>query len=270
MTTWATEEFGDTWAAVYDEVYAHLAQDGRDAAAWLLSRAGGFPGGAGPRVLEVGVGTGRIALPLVAGGAHVVGLDASKAMLQVLADKATRSEVEGAHLRGVQAGMDAFTPDQVGGPFDLVVVAFNTLFALPDQDRQIATLRRCAAVLADDGEVVVETSVPQPWRLGGTGRGAVGGDAEVLGAGDVREDQVAMEVADHDPVSQTIRSARVVVNDALGVRTLPLRLRYVWPSELDLMARLAGLEVVARYGGWDDLPFDRASTRAVTVLRRPG
>ena len=241
--SWDAAEFGDTWADAYDEVYAHLAADGRDAAAFVAALA---PGGT---VLELGAGTGRIALPLAAAGLVVTALDASARILAQLSAK------PGAAAVACVAGDMAAPP--LRGAFDVVLCAFNTLFALPDQTTQVRSLRAAAALLAPDGRLVLEAAVPQPWRLGESGHSLT----------DVRDDQVAMDVAEHDPVTQTIRSARVVISDTLGVRTLPLKLRYAWPAEIDLMAQLAGLVLESRRGGWHDEPFDADATRHVSVYR---
>ena len=250
---WEADEFGETWAEVYDEVFAHLAEDGEEAASFVadlqLSR---HPAAGLRRVLELGAGTGRIALPLAARGAAVTALDASARILQRLRDKPGSEDV-------VTVLGDMAAPP-VTGPFDVVLIAFNTLFALPDQAAQVRCVTAAAALLADGGALVVEAAVPRPWLF------AEGTQSLT----DVRADQVAMDVAEHDPVAQTVRSARVVISDTLGVRTLPLKLRYVWPSELDLMAALAGLELQARHGGWAGEPFDAAATRAVSVYRAGG
>lgn len=242
-------EFGDTWADAYDEVYAHLEQDGRDAATYLkrLREEGVLSGGT---VLELGAGTGRIALPLAGAGFCVTALDASARILARL-----RAKPGGVDVRTVVADMQ--TPP-LRGPFDVVLCAFNTLFSLPDQAAQVRCVAAAAALLPVGGIFVVEAAVPQPWRLDEQGHSLT----------DVRDDQVALDVADHDPVAQTIRSARVIISDSLGVRSLPLRLRYAWPSEIDLMARLAGLRLVARDGGWSGTPFDADATRHVSRYAR--
>ncbi|WP_108666634.1 class I SAM-dependent DNA methyltransferase [Euzebya rosea] len=224
---WPAAEFGDAWADVYDAVFADLDTDAEHAVAALSTD---LADGAG--VLELGVGTGRLAIPLAATGLHVTGVDSSARMLAGLAAKAG-----GDAVRGVLGDM---VDPPVEGPFDLVLIAFNTLFALPDQDRQVACVGAAARGLADGGRLVVEAAVPQPWRFAD---------------------------GDHDPVTQTVRSVRVVPDDT-GVRTLPLNMRYAWPSEVDLMARLAGLSRVRRSGGWAGEPFDDLSTRHVTTYRK--
>lgn len=241
---WAAEEFGDTWAEVYDEVYAHLAEDAEQCEAFLRDAV---PPPA--RILELGVGTGRLAIPLVRAGYTVVGVDASERMLQAMAAKPGGE--------GVRVVCGDMVDPPVEGPFEVVLLAFNTLFALPTQDAQVRCVVGAARLLAPGGLLAVEAAVPQPWRFSAEAR-----------AGDVRDDQVALEVADHDPVAQVVRSARVVVNDRLGVRTLPLKMRYAWPSEIDLMARLAGLVRRSRTADWTGAPFDADATRHLSVYRK--
>ncbi len=242
---WDAEEFGQTWAPVYDEVFAHLAPDTTAATVFLTAL---LPRGA--RVLELGVGTGRLAIPLADARMVVTGIDASARMLQHMAAKAG-----GERVTGVLGDM---ADPPVDGPFDAVLIAFNTLYALPDQDSQIRCLSSAAALLDDAGVMVIELAVPQPWRMR---------TADVP-TGEVHDDVVALEVGDHDPVTQTIRSAKVVISERVGIRTLPLRMRYTYPPELDLMARLAGLALATRWGGWDHRPFDRDSTTHVSLYRR--
>ncbi len=242
MPAWDPAEYGQTWAALYDEVH-DLADDTAAAVAALTDRLAD-----GARVLELGAGTGRLAIPLAAAGLQVVGLDASERMLQRLQAKPGGEAVTTVHA-------DMVAPP-VAGPFDCVLIAFNTLFALSTQAEQIACLTACAALLAPRGEVVLDLAVPQPWRL-----------RSDRPSGEVVGGQVAMEVGDHDPVTQTIRSAKVLITPTDGIRTLPLRMRYAYPPELDLMARIAGLQLVSRAAGWGDEPFDRDSTRHVSVYR---
>lgn len=248
MTTdgWPDEEFGQTWAAIYDHTFADLADDTVAATAMLVDLLG-----PGADLLELGVGTGRLAIPLAAAGLTVTGLDASQRMLDAMAAKPG-----GDAVAAVLGDMGA---PPVVGPFDAVLIAFNTLFALPSQDRQVACVTAAADRLRPGGRLIVDAAVPQPWRFGS-------GQAY---QGDTRADQIALEMADHDPVAQTVRAARVVVNDDDGtVRTLPLNMRYAWPSEIDLMARVAGLSRTQRWADWGVAPLQPDSTRHVSVYTK--
>ena len=224
---WPAEEFGEEWADVYDSVFADLELDAEQAVAWLTDDLA-----PGTRVLELGVGTGRLAIPLAAAGLHVTGVDSSARMLARLGAKDGGDRVVGV--------LGDMADPPVAGPFNLVLIAFNTFFALSDQDCQVACLGAAGRLLVPGGRLIVEAAVPHPWRFAD---------------------------GDHDPVAQTVRSVRVVTDDAT-VRTLPLNMRYAWPSEIDLMARLAGLARVRRSGGWADEPFDDASTRHVTTYQK--
>lgn len=247
---WDPAEFGETWAAVYDEAFAHLADDADEAVGWVTARLAGTGG----RVLELGVGTGRIAIPLARAGLSVVGVDSSPRMLEALAAKPG-----GAAVTGVVGDMaDPPADPSLDEPFDLVLIAFNTFFSLPSQDAQVRCLSRAADLLAPAGEVVVDVAVPQPWRFTGEAT-----------ARDARDDQVTLEVADHDPVTQRVRATRVLVSDTAGIRVLPINMRYAWPAEIDLMARLAGLVRASRVAGWDGAPVDGDATRHITSYRRP-
>lgn len=221
--TWAPEAFGEAWASVYDDVV--VAQEpGTDAAiAWLAAALP--PGG---RVLDLGVGTGRLAIPLADRGHAVTGVDASPAMLAALAAKPGGSSVT-----GVQGDL---TAPPVDGPFDLVLLAGNTLFVLPSAAAQLRCVAAAAALLALDGLLVVEADVPQPWQLG-----------------------------PHDAVEQVVRTVQRV-----GGADLPVDLRYAWPGEVDLMADRAGLARRSRRAGWDDATFDGGSTRHVSVYAHRG
>lgn len=221
--TWPAAEFGDAWAAVYDAAHAHLRRDTTAAVATLRA---GLP--AGGRVLDLGVGTGRLAIPLAAAGLEVVGVDASPRMLAVLAAKAG-----GARVEGVLGDM---TDPPVHGRFDLVLLAFNTLFSLPDGASQAACLAAAARLLAPAGEVVVDAAIPQPWRLPARG---------------------------HDPVAQTVRILQHVADGG----PLPLSLRYATPAQIDDMATAAGLCRTRRLAGWDADPGEDCVDHHVSTYR---
>lgn len=235
--------YGEAWAQVYDRLYADRL-DTESAVERLVALA---PGG---RMLELGVGTGRLALPLAAAGFAVTGVDASPAMLARL-----RAKPGADRITVIEADM---IDPPVDGTFDLVVCAFNTLFLLPNQDSQVRCVAGAARLLAPDGALVVEAFVPDPARFE---------SGQVLRADEVADDRVVLEATRHDPVAQTVRSARVVVGEQ-GIQVLPMVLRYCWPAELDLMARLAGLWRHERWGGWDGSPFGATSAGHVSVYRR--
>ena len=234
--------YGDRWAAVYDERHASL--DPEPAVAFLAPLSGGG------RVLELAIGTGRVALPLAGRGIAVEGLDASQAMVDRL-----RAKPGGAAIP-VTIGDMAQVP--VAGPFQLVYLVFNSLFGLLSQDQQVGCFRNVARALGPGGAFVIECFVPDPSRFNRGQR------AEAVA---VTEDSAVLHLSRHDAAQQRV-TTQVVTFDGQGVHLRPVALRYCWPSELDLMARLAGLELTERYSGWARQPYDSASDGHVSVYRR--
>jgi SAM-dependent methyltransferase len=200
--------------------------------------------GTGP-VLELGIGTGRVALPLARRGHEVHGIDASEAMVEKLRAKTGEIPV----IIGDFAELD------VGGEFHLVYVVFNTFFALLSQEDQVRCFSNVARRLREGGVFVIEAFVPDMTRWDQDQR------VEALG---VENDSVILGVSRHDPVGQRVSSNHLVVSE-MGVKMYPVRLRYAWPSELDLMARLAGLRLRERWGGWRREPFTASSVKHVSV-----
>jgi len=234
--------YGDRWAGVYDEHYA--AMDPAAAVEFLAGLAGDG------RVLELAIGTGRVALPLAGRGVAVEGVDASEAMVGRL-----RAKPGGASVPVVIGDM-AQVP--VDGPFRLVYLIFNALFGLLTPARQAGCFRGVARVLDPGGVFVIECFVPDLARFD---RG------QCVRAVAVTEDSATLEVSRHDAAGQRITS-QIIRLDGRGVRLGPVALRYSWPSELDLIASSAGLRLAERYGDWDRRPFDAASRKHVSVYRR--
>ena len=234
--------FGEEVAATYDD---DLRGDEAETVDFMEQLAGGG------RVLELAVGTGRIALPLAARGVRVNGIDISPAMLAALHAKPGGDQVS------VTLGnfADVAVPDS----YRLIYVVFNTLFNLLTQDEQVRCFENVAAHLTDDGVFVVEAFVPTfLYRL----RNDQYVDAEAI---DV--DVVYLDVGRHDPVTQTLDESHVSLSRN-GVKVFPIVTRYSWPSELDLMARIAGLGLQERWGGWNREPFNSLSGRHVSVYGR--
>src|SRR5262249_52827303 len=148
----------------------------------------------------------------------------------------------------------------VEGRFALVFVAFNTFFGLLSQEAQVRCFARVAEHLTDRGVFVIEAFVPDTSRFD---RG------QRVGVTALDVDTVQLETSVHDPAAQVIRSQHVVFSNA-GMQLFPVHVRYAWPSELDLMARLAGLRLRDRWGAWDKSPFTAASRAHVSVFARGG
>jgi SAM-dependent methyltransferase len=205
---------------------------------------------AGGTVLELGIGTGRVALPLAARGLSVHGIDASEAMVAKLREK------PGGDATPVTIGN--FADVAVDGAFALVFVVFNTLFNLTSQAEQVRCFHNVARHLTAAGVFVVEAFVPDL-------SGFVNDQA--VRTVHVTTDSAYLEASVHDPVAQTVRYQYIEITQA-GARLYPVPMRYAWPSELDLMARLAGLELRERWGGWDRSPFKASSSAHVSVYAR--
>jgi len=237
--------FGELNAERYDATYEEaMAAETRHSVAALAELAGGG------NVLELAIGTGRVALPLAARGLAVQGIDASEAMVAQLRNKPGGSNIP------VKIGDMAEV--RVDDSFDLIYLVFNTIFNLTTQEAQVRCFQNAARHLRPNGVFVVETVVPDI-------TGYVD-DQRVKGSW-ARIDSVRFEVAIHDPVLQTVAFQRIVI-DKEGTRIVPHYMRYAWPSELDLMARLAGLERRQRWAWWDHTPFTARSKSHVTVYGR--
>jgi len=238
MESYRPETYGDRIAGIYDDWYG-----GYDEAALATLREL-VQGG---RALELGIGTGRIALPLLRSGIAVEGIDASAAMVARLRSK------PGGHRIPVALG--DFADVAVEGEYDLIYVLFNTFFSLLTQEDQVRCFRNVARHLAPQGSFLVEAFVPDMVRFSG---------GQAVRAVSVSEDQVRLDVTEIDPVSQQITSQHVVLTEQ-GVRLYPVKLRYAWPAELDLMARLAGLRLRQRWGNWQQAAFAADSRTHISV-----
>jgi SAM-dependent methyltransferase len=235
-------EYGEHIADVYDQWFPASAEQLTPMVDFLARHAAGGP------ALELGVGTGRVALPLAARGVAVSGIDASPRMLARLRAK------EGGGL--VAASLGNFADVAAGGgPFQLVYVVFNTFFGLLTQAEQVRCFRNVAANLRPGGVFVIEAFVPDLTRWDRGQRVQVGALA-------AEESRLGLSV--HDLATQRVTSRDIVIS-AHGMVTYPVEIRYAWPSELDLMAELAGLEPLGRWGGWRDEPFTSASAMHVSA-----
>jgi SAM-dependent methyltransferase len=243
MEGYGPETYGDRIADVYDGFYDHrLDTEGAvDALAELA--------GAGP-VLELAIGTGRLALPLAERGFEIHGIDASEAMVAKLREKPGGDRIP--------VTMGDFADVAVDGSYSLVFIGFNTFFALPTQEAQVRCFANVAPRLADGGIFALEGFFPDLARFDRGQRTQVT---------EVDIDRVLFEASIHHPVEQQIVSQHVVVTET-GTRLYPVNIRYAFPAELDLMAQLAGLRLHARWGSWRKEPFTAASPRHVSVYGR--
>jgi SAM-dependent methyltransferase len=239
------DHFGEEIAARYDDPSDELFQPAaiEPVVDFLAALAG--DGAA----LELGIGTGRIALPLARRGVEVHGIDLSSAMV--------------ARLRAKPGGNDIpvvigdFATVRAGGTFSLAYLVFNTINNLTTQDAQVKGFENAAAHLRPGGHFVIEVGVPQLQRL------PLG---ETVRAFTLTPTHVGFD--EFDVANQGLISHHYELVDG-GWRVHSIPFRYVWPSELDLMARLAGMTLVERWGDWRREPFTGDSTGHVSVWRKP-
>ena len=242
----AAEEgyFGERVAARYDGSGGVFAPEVVGPTVELLAELAG-DGAA----LEFAIGTGRIALPLAERGVRVAGIDSSEPMLERLRAK------PGSERIAARVGDMAAT--RVEGEFSLVYLVFNTIFNLVTQDGQVACFENAAAHLPSGGRFVIEARVPElqrlplgqtvlPWRAAPDG----------------------MSYYVYDTVTQRL-SGQHYHFDGGAIEASPTEMRYAWPAELDLMARLAGLRLEHRWGGWQREPFTGLSPSHVSVYAKP-
>ena len=201
------------------------------------------------RALELGIGTGRIALPLAARGVPVHGIDLSNAMVSRLRAK------PGGEAVGVTIG--DFATARADGTFALAYLVFNTIMNLTTQEAQVACFANVAAHLQPGGCFVIEVSVPDLRKL-------PAGQTVVPFA--VTSTHVAFDR--YDTATQAMSSNYIDVVGSSG-RYWTIPFRYVWPSELDLMARLAGMRLRERWSGWGRGPFTSESTKHISVWEKP-
>jgi SAM-dependent methyltransferase len=231
--------FGEEVAARYDESAADMEVD--PVVDFLAALAGD---GA---VLELGIGTGRIALPLVQRGVRVAGIDLSTAMVAKLREKPGGEEI--------QVAIGDFATTRIEGTFSLAYLVFNTINNLTKQDWQVACFENAAAHLEPGGCFVIEVGIPKlRWLPPGQRFVPFAVGSEHLG------------FDEYDVAEQGLISHHYYPQEGEQV-SMPFR--YVWPSELDLMARIAGMRLRERWSGWRREPFTAESGKHVSVWEKP-
>jgi len=238
--------FDEPVASHYDETSAEMFDPGvLDPAVDFLADLAGDG-----RALELGIGTGRVALPLSRRGVPVDGIDLSEAMVARLRVK------PGADAIGVTIG--DFATTRVDGVFRLVYLVFNTIMNLTTQDDQVECFGNAAAHLEPGGTFVIEVGVPAlQWLPPG----------ETFQPFSVTATHLGFD--EYDVATQYLASHHYWIDgDRVRVESGPFR--YVWPAELDLMARLAGMSLRERWTGWNREPFTRDSRTHVSVWQKPG
>ncbi len=243
MKGYGPATFGALNAEDYDELHDPGTTD--EAVALLADLADGGT------VLELAIGTGRVALPLAARGLSVQGIDASPDMVAKLREKSGGDKIP--------VAIGDMADVAVDGEFDLIFLIFNTLFNLTSQEAQVRCVKNAAAHLTDNGLLVLEMFVPDIAQFH---------NHQNVRTARMSEKGVTLEAAQHDPVAQRVDYQYLRFTDA-GLKRVPLPMRYAWPQELDLMAQLAGLERKHRWGGWHREPFTADSKMHVSVYGWP-
>jgi SAM-dependent methyltransferase len=254
--------YGDAFADIYDEWYHGIS----DVAATVRYLAALIPPGGA--VLELGVGTGRLAIPLAAvtasNGHAVHGLDASAAMLARLAENDPAGTV-----RPVLGDMVGGLPD---GSFGLVFVAYNTFFNLLSDELQAASFAAVAQRLTADGSFVIEAFVPDdddPGRSdNGPGGGPGGGSSGAVSVRSMTTERVVLSVSRGNRDDQMAEGQYIDISAAGGVRLRPWSIHYRTPAQLDDLAEQVGLTLLARLEAFDGTPFTADSGRHVSVYGR--
>jgi SAM-dependent methyltransferase len=242
MEGYRPSTYGDRMADIYD-----LLQGDRDASsavAFIAPLASGRP------VLELGVGTGRVAIPLAARGVTVHGIDASAAMLDQLRAK------PGAE--NIRLTLGDFAHVEGDRDYAVIFAAFGTFFCLASQEEQVDCFRSAARALSADGVFILEASVPD---FSGFVR------HQNVRVAELSLDRVTATFTQHDRGAQTTTGQNVMFTES-GIRLMPVHVRYAWPSELDLMGRLAGLRLRERWQDWERTPFTNESARHVSVYAK--
>jgi SAM-dependent methyltransferase len=239
------ELWSEQVARVYDESSADMyAPEILGPTVDFLARRAG-----GGRALELAIGTGRVALPLNGRGVPVAGIELSEPMVAEL-----RKKPGGTDIPVVIGDM---TSTRISGEFRLVYLVFNTIMNVTSQEEQVATFRNAAAHLAPGGHFLVEVGVPGLQRLP---------PGETVRAFALTPAHLGFDT--FDLVNQQLVSHHYWISDG-SARTFHSPHRYVWPSELDLMAQLAGLDLRERWGGWQEETFTADSRSHVSVWQKP-
>jgi SAM-dependent methyltransferase len=237
--------FDERVAARYDESSSEMfAPEALEPAVDFLAALAGDG-----RALELGIGTGRIALPLTGRGVEVHGIDLSQAMVARLREKPGGEEIP--------VTIGDFATTRVDGVFSLAYLVFNTINNLTTQAEQVACFRNVAAHLEPAGCFVIEVGVPELRRLP---------PGETMHVFDASEGHWGID--EYDLVNQGLVSHHFSVVDG-AVERVSMPFRYVWPSELDLMAELAGMRLRERWSGWKREPFTGESRKHVSVWETP-
>jgi SAM-dependent methyltransferase len=230
--------YGNSIAEVYDEWYPEPPAD--------MIRTLTDLAGAGP-ALELGIGTGRVALPLLSGGVEIHGIDASEAMVARLKSRPGGDRIP--------VTIGNFADVAVDENYSMIFVVFNTFFSLLSQEEQVKCFANIAGRLRPEGLFVIEAFIPDPSRFT---------QGQITKVTDISAGEVRLEVSKHDSLRQRTMSHHLVITEA-GVKLYPVQVRYAWPAELDLMARLAGMRLRDRWSNWRREPLAKDSPGHISI-----
>lgn len=239
--------YGDSFADVYDDWYGDMF-DTDGAVRSVLELANGRP------ICELGVGTGRLAIPLAQSGLQVVGIDASQSMLDILEAKSAPPSLR-AVIGDMSLVADVLRARQLPTAFGLVLCAFNTFLNLTTAEAQQRCVQQVASILDDGGRFVIENFVPADAN---EMRGAL----DVASA--VHSDVPVLTSTSVDTTNQLIIGEHIEQRSE-GFRRRPWKVRYVTVTELDAFASAAGLRLEQRWSDWHRQPFDTDSSSYVSI-----
>jgi SAM-dependent methyltransferase len=237
--------YGRHWADIYEAFIGTHGLDPTAAVNFLSALAG-----AGP-VLELGIGSGRVALPLRATGVDVHGIDASEDMVALL-----RAKPDGNH---VPVTIGDYANFELPHQYTLVYGVYNAILLLTTRAGQLSCFQHVARHLHADGRFVIEAEIPDFSGFVANGRIHIAG---------LSDDHVELRVTRHRPSEQLLVAQHIWISND-GIRLRPGALRYAAPSELDLMATHAGLELESRFTGWQRQPYGDRSGAHISVYRKP-
>ena len=248
--------YGDSMADIYDMLYPHTP-DVDHCANFIAALAGD-----GGSVLELGVGTGRLSFPLVERGLLVDGVDASTRIMDRLREKDVKNVIANSADKNdptprLILHQGDFTSWRTERTFDVVVLALNTLFAIPEVEQQVSTLRRMCEHVKPGGHVVLETFDPLPYHQQ---------SEPSVTLHNLPDNQVMLDKVYVSRWNQMLLITHTLMGEGRP-QTFMETARYAWPAELDLMARTAGLGLSNRYAGWMREPFNDLAPRVVSCYQ---
>jgi SAM-dependent methyltransferase len=238
MDYYTEKTYGEHIAGVYDQWYSDFEAD-------TISTLAGLAGKG--EALELGIGTGRIAIPLLKAGVSVQGIDISESMVAKLKTKPGGDKI---HVT-----FGNFADIEVDGKYSLIYIVFNTFFSLLTQEEQVRCFRNVASHLEPGGVFVIEAFVPDMARF------TTGQTTRVI---KIDDNELRIDASQVEIDKQLISSQHVIFTDQ-GTRFYPVKIRYVWPSEMDLMAQLAHLHLRERWSNWEKASFTAQSRMHISV-----